>query len=55
VVLFSLLAGAGWLLTRQVIDFADKLPYYETNIESKHRPDIQYSGSKKLIRKEPPR
>ena len=33
--LFSLLAGAGWLLTRQVIDLAAKLPDYQTNIESK--------------------
>jgi predicted PurR-regulated permease PerM len=35
VVLFTLLASTSWLLTRQVIDLADKLPYYETNIESK--------------------
>ena len=33
--LFSLLAGVGWLLTRQVIDLAAKLPDYQTNIESK--------------------
>ncbi len=33
--LFSLLAGAGWLLTRQVIDLATKLPDYQTNIAAK--------------------
>lgn len=35
--LFSLLVGAGWLLTRQVIDLATKLPDYQTNIEAKLR------------------
>ena len=34
-ILFSLLGGAGWLLTRQVIDLATKLSDYQTNIESK--------------------
>ena len=34
---FAVLAAAGWLLTRQVIDLAGKLPDYQTNIESKLR------------------
>ena len=33
--LFAVLAAAAWLLTRQVIDLAAKLPDYQTNIESK--------------------
>jgi len=33
--LFAVLAAAGWLLTRQVIDLAAKLPDYQTNIETK--------------------
>src|SRR6476661_3846285 len=37
VMLFSVIGGAGWLLTRQVIDLAAKLPDYQTNIESKLR------------------
>ncbi len=35
--LFGLIGGAGWLLTRQVIDLAAKLPDYQTNIEAKLR------------------
>jgi predicted PurR-regulated permease PerM len=33
--LFSVFAGAGWLLTRQLIDLAAKLPDYQTNIDNK--------------------
>jgi predicted PurR-regulated permease PerM/methylmalonyl-CoA mutase cobalamin-binding subunit len=33
--LFSVAAGAGWLLTRQLIDLAAKLPDYQTNIDNK--------------------
>ncbi len=33
--LFSIIGGTGWLLTRQVIDLAAKLPDYQANIESK--------------------
>jgi predicted PurR-regulated permease PerM/methylmalonyl-CoA mutase cobalamin-binding subunit len=33
--LFSVAGGAGWLLTRQVIDLAAKLPDYQTNIDKK--------------------
>src|SRR5437868_6516152 len=35
--LFSVVGGAGWLLTRQVIDLAAKLPAYQTNIDTKLR------------------
>jgi predicted PurR-regulated permease PerM/methylmalonyl-CoA mutase cobalamin-binding subunit len=35
--LFSVAGGAGWLLTRQLIDLAAKLPDYQTNIDSKLR------------------
>jgi predicted PurR-regulated permease PerM len=35
--LFSVVSGAGWLLTRQVIDLAAKLPDYQTNIDNKLR------------------
>ncbi len=35
VMLFSLLAGASWLLTRQVVDLANKLPDYQSNISAK--------------------
>jgi predicted PurR-regulated permease PerM len=33
--LFSVVGGAGWLLTRQLIDLAAKLPDYQTNIDNK--------------------
>src|ERR1700726_2135764 len=33
--LFSVAGGAGWLLTRQLIDLAAKLPDYQTNIDNK--------------------
>ncbi len=33
--LFSVAAGAGWMLTRQVIDLAAKLPDYQANISAK--------------------
>src|ERR1700720_175505 len=33
--LFSVVSGAGWLLTRQLIDLAAKLPDYQTNIDNK--------------------
>jgi predicted PurR-regulated permease PerM len=33
--LFGVVGGAGWLLTRQVIDLAAKLPDYQTNIDNK--------------------
>ena len=33
--LFSVAAGAGWMLTRQVIDLAAKLPDYQANIATK--------------------
>src|SRR3979411_1783477 len=35
--LFGLIGGTGWLLTRQLIDLASKLPDYQTNIETKLR------------------
>src|SRR5215204_5593198 len=35
--LFGLIGGTGWLLTRQVIDLAARLPDYQANIESKLR------------------
>lgn len=35
--LFGALGCAGWLLTRQVIDLAEKLPDYQSNIETKIR------------------
>nr|MDQ3313439.1 AI-2E family transporter [Verrucomicrobiota bacterium] len=35
--LFGLIGGTGWLLTRQIIDLAARLPDYQTNIESKLR------------------
>ena len=35
IILFSLIGGAGWLLARQVIDLAAKLPDYQSNIETK--------------------
>ena len=35
--LFGIIGGTGWLLTRQVIDLAAKLPDYQTNIETKLR------------------
>lgn len=35
--LFGLIGGAGWLLTRQIIDLAAKLPDYQANIDSKLR------------------
>ena len=33
--LFSIVGGAGWLLTRQLIDLAAKLPDYQTNIDNR--------------------
>jgi predicted PurR-regulated permease PerM len=33
--LFSVVGGAGWLLTRQLMDLAAKLPDYQTNIDNK--------------------
>src|SRR4026208_2392744 len=33
--LFSVVGGAGWLLARQLIDLAAKLPNYQTNIDNK--------------------
>ena len=33
--LFSVVGGAGWLLTRQLIDLAAKLPDYQTNIDNR--------------------
>jgi predicted PurR-regulated permease PerM len=33
--LFSVVGGAGWLLARQLIDLAAKLPDYQTNIDNK--------------------
>jgi predicted PurR-regulated permease PerM len=33
--LFSIAGGAGWLLTRQLIDLAAKLPDYQTNIDNR--------------------
>jgi predicted PurR-regulated permease PerM len=33
--LFGVVGGAGWLLTRQLIDLAAKLPDYQTNIDAK--------------------
>jgi len=33
--LFGVVAGAGWLLTRQLIDLAAKLPNYQTNIDNR--------------------
>jgi predicted PurR-regulated permease PerM/methylmalonyl-CoA mutase cobalamin-binding subunit len=33
--LFSVAGGAGWLLARQLIDLAAKLPDYQTNIDNK--------------------
>src|SRR4026207_271576 len=33
--LFGVVGGAGWLLTRQLIDLAAKLPDYLTNIDNK--------------------
>ena len=35
VLLFGVIGGAGWLLTRQVIDLASKLPNYQSNIQAK--------------------
>jgi predicted PurR-regulated permease PerM len=35
--LFSVIGGAGWLLTRQLIDLAARLPDYQTNIDTKLR------------------
>ncbi len=35
--LFSVVGGAGWLLTRQLVDLAAKLPDYQTNIDNKLR------------------
>ena len=35
--LFGIIGGAGWLLTRQLIDLAAKLPDYQTNIQTKLR------------------
>jgi len=35
--LFGVVGGAGWLLTRQLIDLAAKLPHYQTNIDNKLR------------------
>ncbi len=35
--LFGLIGGTGWLLTRQIIDLAAKLPDYQANIDSKLR------------------
>jgi predicted PurR-regulated permease PerM len=34
-VLFSVGGGAGWLLTRQLVDLAAKLPDYQTNIDNR--------------------
>jgi predicted PurR-regulated permease PerM len=33
--LFSVVGGVGWLLTRQLIDLAAKLPDYQTNIDNR--------------------
>src|SRR4029450_2141735 len=33
--LFGVFGGAGWLLTRQLIDLAAKLPDYQTNIDKR--------------------
>ncbi len=33
--IFSLLGGAGWILTRQLVDLATKLPDYKSNIQAK--------------------
>jgi predicted PurR-regulated permease PerM/methylmalonyl-CoA mutase cobalamin-binding subunit len=33
--LFGVVGGAGWLLTRQLVDLAAKLPDYQTNIDNK--------------------
>lgn len=33
--IFSIIAGAGWMLTRQLVDLATKLPDYKVNIEAK--------------------
>jgi len=33
--LFGIVGGAGWLLTRQLVDLAAKLPDYQTNIDNR--------------------
>jgi hypothetical protein len=35
--LFALIGGIGWMLTRQAIDLADRLPDYQANIQAKVR------------------
>src|ERR1700712_373311 len=35
--LFGIIGGTGWLLTRQLIDLAAKLPDYQANIDGKLR------------------
>src|SRR5436189_5318775 len=37
IAMFTIFAGASWVIGRQVIDLADKLPDYQTNIVAKLR------------------
>ncbi|PYL23635.1 MAG: phytochrome sensor protein, partial [Verrucomicrobia bacterium] len=37
IAMFTIFAGASWVIGRQVIDLADKLPDYQTNIVAKIR------------------
>ena len=37
IAMFTIFAGASWVIARQVIDLADKLPDYQANIVTKIR------------------
>lgn len=42
--IFAAAAGAGWILTRQMVDLAEKLPEYKGNIQVKLRGFRMWSG-----------
>ena len=60
IAVFSIVAAASWVIGRQVIDLADKLPHYQTNIVAKIRslrlpaggPLARFSSSVHALQKE---
>ena len=60
IAMFAIFAGASWVIGRQVIDLADKLPEYQANIVAKIRslrlpaggPLARFSSSVNVLQKE---
>src|SRR4030095_9210805 len=42
--LFGVFGGAGWLLTRQLVDLAAKLPDYQTNNDKRLKNTLIHTG-----------